>query len=311
MKKTMLVCVCLAILLVFTGCGKSVPNKKAISQDITGAIFSSPRTAYLEDEFGFPLDDLDLSGYSLDSVEISKRRTDEENKMDTVYVDIIASDEEKEARFNCSCTLQYGLYNEGWFLEDIYVQDVFIEPLAASSFSEKEINFWITSTLADYGYTNLEDINVYDHTTDLELGVDRYSFTANDIYPYMNNELDMNLNFDFVRGRWRVSESVPFYPNNESVTWDICGEWVLEDDGYLCELSIFSFNGDEIKLYRCDTDLYGDEEESGIYEVTYITDGRHKGCLSIEDSMSPEIIIDKNLGVIAIYSGEDMVFVRQ
>lgn len=71
-------------------------------------------------------DDTIYSGeMTLISAEIIKRQTNEDQKTDYVWVDICAENE--NCRYIASCKLSYGLYNDGWLLDNYEVLEDAIE----------------------------------------------------------------------------------------------------------------------------------------------------------------------------------------
>ena len=67
------------------------------------------------------------SDLELVSLEIAKRQTNEDQKTDYVWVDIVAENE--DCRYCASCKLSYGLYNDGWLLDTYEVLEESMEYL--------------------------------------------------------------------------------------------------------------------------------------------------------------------------------------
>lgn len=96
--------------LAACGSGPKAASESTIREDVIGwdeVIYSS---------------DLELV-----SLEIVKRQTNEDQKTDFVWVDIVAENE--DCRYIASCKLSYGLYNDGWLLDSYEVLEDSMEYL--------------------------------------------------------------------------------------------------------------------------------------------------------------------------------------
>ncbi|MBQ7849661.1 MAG: hypothetical protein IJ343_08085 [Clostridia bacterium] len=114
MKKALLLVTCLLLMLCLTGCGGVSPKTESEMQTDLAA------SGYL------PEQGLTISGFVVD-----KRKTDTENKLDTVYVSFTA--EGAERRYTLSCTLRYELYNEGWMLENVKTTSKAVAPVRGAT----------------------------------------------------------------------------------------------------------------------------------------------------------------------------------
>lgn len=105
MRKISYFCLMIVVsIFAFSGCSLSgVKSEEEIIEDL-----NSDASMYLN----IPVDDLTIT-----ELEIEKRRTDKEEKFDTVYAYIDA--ETEYANISCYCTIYYTLYNDGWLLESV------------------------------------------------------------------------------------------------------------------------------------------------------------------------------------------------
>lgn len=88
-------------LLVLTGCGKKTANEKQLLDDLNGSEAYLP--AYKNVRFT--------------KLKVEKRKTDENAKLDQVYV--IVSGENEDANCEAAYEMDYTLYNEGWQLDSV------------------------------------------------------------------------------------------------------------------------------------------------------------------------------------------------
>lgn len=86
--------------MLLSGCSKSGKSEKEIVQDLQ-------INSFFQDGM-----DVEITQYN-----VIKRQTDVDNKSDVVYINVDA--ENKDFRWNRSYVMTYGLYNEGWILDDI------------------------------------------------------------------------------------------------------------------------------------------------------------------------------------------------
>ena len=113
MKKSVLLVLAVLAALCLTGCGKEPASEEDIKADLAA-------------ELTKPSGDVDMTG-----MEIIKRQTDKKEKTDLVYVAVTY--ESPAAAYRESYALTYGLYNEGWLLDETEAYETEswkVEPLA-------------------------------------------------------------------------------------------------------------------------------------------------------------------------------------
>lgn len=195
---------------------------------------------------------------------ITKRRTDEKSYTDTVYATATMVSENGIFQFIQDCTITYGLYNNGWVLDNIIVTETKDMPLSGTDYSIEEL----ADALRMLGYSGITDISVSKHTTDLEGGRDHYSLTARDVHTYMTEVLDLDLvfHFDPMFG-WSLYDSKADIYNSEQ-QWNFGGKYQLyltKDYSLLSgtqAIDMFDVLHDQVRLDGEDWILYNVKTES-------------------------------------------------
>lgn len=95
-----LICV---LALGMTACGKKVADEEQIKQELE----SNQEIRFLK------------NGEQIDEIVIEKRQTDKNQKTDTVWCTVVTND--TEVSYQKNAVLTYGLYDEGWMLDDVDV----------------------------------------------------------------------------------------------------------------------------------------------------------------------------------------------
>lgn len=190
MKKFIYVLFYLAsCILLLTSCGKTVANEKKIEKDL------SAYSGFLEDE------------EKVESVKIDKRQTDKDEKIDTVWCDVVTEDQ--ECSYQKGIILTYSLYNDkGWILDDVSVDSTkerVITPLTGI----KEDN--IPATLKNKNITINEeswaiipkDISIIKHDTNLKDQTDSViaQITIEDAVQEATGQLMITYTFD---DAWKI-----------------------------------------------------------------------------------------------------------
>jgi len=113
-------------------------------------------------------------GVEITDYSIIKRQTDPDNKSDIVYINVDAENE--QVKWNRSYVMTYGLYNEGWILDDVTDYEISgwkIWP--TQGISDTMLNDYIASYKNEY---SCETIEVTDRETSLDenVGTDEVNF---------------------------------------------------------------------------------------------------------------------------------------
>ena len=147
------------LVLLLTGCSESAKKEKQIIKDLqkSSSFFSQQ--------------DAEITDY-----DIIKRQTDEKNKSDIVYIHVVA--ENDLFLWDRSYVMTYGLYNEGWILDEVSEYnrpDWVVKPL--QGVSDDTISQYIDSLKAEYGFDSVE---IVDRKTSLDdnFGSDEIVFEA-------------------------------------------------------------------------------------------------------------------------------------
>ncbi|MDO4866748.1 MAG: hypothetical protein Q4C10_09330 [Clostridia bacterium] len=140
-KTILLVFLSLAVCLSMTACGKPVPGKNRIIDDI------------MANDSHF-----NGSGLKVTSFEITQRQTRERDMEDRVWVTLRA--ENQYGAYEASYELLYVLYNDGWKLEDCDRADYTVTPNTYPTEEE------LMQSVIDEGYTDVTVVNtVFGETT--------------------------------------------------------------------------------------------------------------------------------------------------
>jgi len=143
-----------ALALLLTSCGNTVANEKRIQEDLTNY------SGFLNE------------GEEIKKVEIGKRQTEEENKIDTIWGYITTED--GECSYKKAVVLTYGLYDkDGWILDDVSVsskKEWVITPL--TGIQEDDIPASLKNQFIKVNGEQWEikpqSISISQHDTDLE-----------------------------------------------------------------------------------------------------------------------------------------------
>lgn len=160
LKKRTIFFLCVSLtLILLSSCSKSGKSKKEIAQDLQSNSFFQDDT------------DVKITEYN-----IIKRQTDVDSKSDIVYINVDAANE--DFRWNRSYIMEYGLYNEGWILDNVTEYNSTewkIWPL--HGISEESLMNYIALNKSEYDFDNIEVID-RDTSLDENLGLDVITFKA-------------------------------------------------------------------------------------------------------------------------------------
>lgn len=166
------------LLISLCGCSPSAKSEKEIIVDLQESLSSSDNT------------DVKVIDYS-----IIKRQTDAKNKTDTIYINTTTEDD--LVLWKCSYVMTYGLYNEGWVLDEIVGYDEAswtFQPL--QGVSDDVIQGYIDIYREDNMFDSIE---VIDRITTLQenLGNDFVAFQAVKEHLYATEILEFSQTWYF------------------------------------------------------------------------------------------------------------------
>lgn len=210
----------------------------------------------------------------ISDVEVTKRQTDEENKVDKVWVQVDIGNSDIEGSLYYLMT--YGLYNDGWKLDDIQedrINEWNFCPLQGPT--EEFINSFIPT-----GATISEE------SLDLEHGVLDIIYTYTEAFEYCTVEYEKSAYFVFTSnstGEW-------FFGGDSEIDrkehWNIDGHWYYEDirDTGEERLELYIENFDPSKADTVDGSFsvnswskymlpstWDDESTNGPFSIEYLT----------------------------------------
>lgn len=207
------------------------------------------------------------SEMSMKSFQISKRQTNEDDKVDFVWVDFTAENE--DCRYVVSCKLTYGLYNDGWLLDNYEVLDQSMEYLNSPD-PEKILaraNELMDQYYAHFGSRNKGEITL----VDMGIQGDRCSCLLNhaevmgetDILTiHWRFRLECRLDEDgWSSGAWNGTMNTYLYE------WNLVGQWEGSNEGEDFSMTVHSYDPKEMTV---DVEyVFGDRRSNGI-ETMYI-----------------------------------------
>jgi len=199
----------LTVALCLTACGgSSTKSESDISADIqaTDSYFST-------------------YGLTVDSIEITKRQTNDADKTDYVWVSIEASND--DFRYNANYSLTYVLYNDGWMLEDFWIEDESYLALHPETVTQERAE----GDIASWGYSDIQFVNRTEYDNEVCL-----TYTASKTEYYLKTVYDISAVYEFspdCSWDWcypteTIREQIP----------DVVGEWRYthyRDNGELME----------------------------------------------------------------------------
>lgn len=227
MKKLQALLIVVLMLITLTGCkGTELVSEEQILTDL--------QQVRLADEHDV----------TVDSVTVVERKTDTENKTDTVYVTVEASNDD------IACTLSYELiyhlYDQGWSLEDHRVN-------SAGVWEYKPLKGVAQETA--WEKINRKEAVLVDETIDLEQGLSRFLYSHTEEAQYRTLKITTAVEYKFspYSGQWK-------YESKEEIgyeaEWDLLGDWVGREatrwyeghwgEGYV--VSIEEIGADYIKM---------------------------------------------------------------
>ena len=160
---------------------------------------------------------------AVDSIEISKRQTNEADKTDYVWATIYASND--EFSYTADYSMTYVLYNDGWQLEEFYLENQSYLGSHPESVEQGEAD----QAIADMGYTDIEFIDRTEYDNQVV-----FLYSASKTEYYLKSVYDVSLVYEFV-----PEMSWDWYYPNETIKEqipDVVGEWryqYYKDNGEL------------------------------------------------------------------------------
>jgi len=183
--------------LLLTGCGNKPKSDDAIAEDIKN-----------EDRY--------FSKYNLelDSFNVDKRQTNEEQKTDYVWLTITGSND--EFTYTASYQATYVLYNDGWLLEDADVTEY-----AYLATADVDVDQIITELSQEYSNVNLTSDYCVGNNASLTFSAEKYDTHLTTYY-----DIDIDLEYS-PSTSW---EQTGFESSITKEELNVIGEWIYSDE---------------------------------------------------------------------------------
>lgn len=250
-KKTFLLSIIVSIsTLFFAGCGTpKVPDIDQMSKDLVAINAANFDIRYQYDS------SVKTESFDVSSIELVKRKTDDESGVDTAYISAILDNEYYTV--NADYTLTYNLYDEGgWILDEYEVTDYSIDA-KANPLPVEEINF--TRLALRGGFHEADFINNETGITEDGYFYNTLSFEGTHGYAGMTLYTTGTYDFIFKNGVWYENYRI------DSMQYDLSPmlrSWTWNSDK----------NDDYISLTIHDLRIISDYRAEITYEYSSYTD---------------------------------------
>lgn len=231
---------------------------------------------------------------SVEAIDILKRQTNEAEKTDYVWVELVASND--EFTFSAEYFLIYVLYNEGWLLEECDRKD-------SEYIAKFQPDYQIAIPKIEKEFVSYE----YVSTQVITDNIVEFRFAAvEEVSEYLSVEYQVSVSAGFSPySGWSVND-----PKKEEGTyiWDIEGQWEYSDENVKINLDILSYDVEQdilvIKYFwktenysmSCDEYVYyplKDWPHSGNYDYLKV----NRETASVENGFAVNNLIHTSLYV--------------
>lgn len=200
--------------------------------------------------------------FSITEFTVEKRRTDTEDRNDVVYVNFEVEMLDGSAAGTGSCIMTYGLYNEGWILDEtVFNEPLQMSPLLGPGRTEEEIisvvqNFYFGRDLSEFG--------IYRQDVDIENRTATYELTAKLAHKYVDTVFDFTCDYCFDENSFRGWYLEQVFDSEAAASWHIKGGYSYSNstattldipyDTPVDNMALSTSNGgaDIYSLYRTD-----------------------------------------------------------
>lgn len=244
MKKKLLVVILAAIaILLLAGCGEKPASEATLKEDI-----------YNSSNFSLFSEQLDME---ITDLEVVKRQTTTEDKVDTVWVKVTAAGDTAEGEMYYKLT--YHLYNDGWLLEAIADDTV-------DSWHFKPLEGVPDEVIASY---IPEGAEILENTVDLEVASHTVTYTYEESHLYCDVTYKKQLVFNFGSGyytsgmhdpgRWGLQNEVDVGSYED---WHLEGTWYLKSFDYHNDIYYY------LKIETVPIVSLNAHEENGSFKIS-------------------------------------------
>lgn len=282
-SKCILFSLCIFFILSLVGCTPKVKSEDELNQDLLN---STVFDMFLQGG------DRDALPFSITNFTIRKRQTDNKNKRDVVYADFDIMRSDGSASGVGSCVMTYGLYNEGWLLDEVFLdKPLQLSPLSFPSITEEDL---LSVVQQFYPGSELSECSIYGQDCNLENKIASYCLTVKAAHTYMDEFLDITCYYSFDEygpGGWILDSCIT---NSTREDWShLLGDYIAEPS--TCGGNV----GRTISIYN--TDFEGDGTLKNMSWQILWWDG------NIKNRASEELVDVRNMSPRELFYGLNLI----
>ncbi len=227
-NKWRVLCFAIACILFISGCSINGGKASVVSDSVIKEDLFSSLTRGIEE----PLSDSDYGAYvtklwsdyeyEYSDFSIEKRQTSTEDKTDVVYVSASLSSTNNVIKYTGRYVLSYSLYNDGWLLDKVSVDEFSYFPLQPADFSTEEIKELLEKS---WEAKEIRDIIITNQKDEPKERLSSYYVTATRENTYVTTKENVILQFSFTEVGWDISDCCIIENEKPTYNWHISGEF--------------------------------------------------------------------------------------
>lgn len=221
------------ILLIISGCGTfSVKQEADIAEDLVSGdhIFDG------------------IKNFQIEDLEIIRRKTDKSANSDLVFIEVTASFDDV-MNLTGKYQIEYSLYDSGWFIDNIVIEDENFMPSRGANFEDEDIYNQVLNVLSTVGYSNISDLVCLDVSTDLVNRLTTFDFGYTNTLDYLTEDVQASLIFDFDKYVGWYTDYRTFQLLDKYQDWSIDGTYAIEDGFTLVTIQLGPVGGGQITIH--------------------------------------------------------------
>lgn len=203
--------------------------------------------------------DTELSFVTFDSLEITKRQTNDGNKTDEVYCTI--NGQSQYADYTADCILHCNFYDQGgWILDDVEINDYkydvisFLSEEEVGNYFDENLGSIITSPVTAYGHSDITRSSESDDKTYISYDVDFTASLTSMLSYETSGKLTLSFSFDGSCDEWSYSDN--YYELNKQYIPELDGDWSIWSAEELIDKNLgwekYIYDGQDYELVSVD-----------------------------------------------------------